>query len=423
MAVKSVQRTGNKISLNIEIDLDGSLFEMEEAIEKAVNEVGSIATQQAIERFDTDGSVIKTGNILWWSKGKVNQKYQTPYGTVDVMRHLYQNKDGGRTFCPLEQEGRIILTSTPKFAKSISSKYTSFGAGHVARDFEENHGRKVSSTYVKSIADVVGMVAQAKEESWEYTPPELDESVATVAVSMDGTCMLTCDTGWRETMVGCLSLYNAGGDRMHSIYLGATPEYGKATFLDRFDRELDHLKRLYPEALFVGLADGAKSNWKHLTPLTDDQVLDFWHVSEYVAEAASMLYPTESQKAEKEKWLEDRLHKLKHDPDGVEGLLADLKARRSELRKKADRGNMAKVLKYISNNKGRMRYSHYLAAGIPIGSGVCEAACKTLVKQRLCGSGMRWKESGASSVISLRAIKMTSDRWSQFWQKIINFGM
>ena len=44
-------------------------------------------------------------------------------------------------------------------------------------------------------------------------------------------------------------------------------------------REIDHVKSLYPGAHFVGIADGAKSNWDFLGPHIDEQVLDFYHVS------------------------------------------------------------------------------------------------------------------------------------------------
>ena len=49
---------------------------------------------------------------------------------------------------------------------------------------------------------------------------------ATVALSLDGTCTLTCEDGWRETMVGTISFYDRDGERQHTIYLAATPEYG-----------------------------------------------------------------------------------------------------------------------------------------------------------------------------------------------------
>ena len=69
-----------------------------------------------------------------------------------------------------------------------------------------------------------------------------------------------------------------------------------------------------------------------------------------------------------------------------------------------------------------MNYALHMDEQLPIGSGVTEAACKTLVKQRLCCSGMRWKIKGAKVVLSLRALVQTTDRWQQFWDKIIQMG-
>ena len=45
---------------------------------------------------------------------------------------------------------------------------------------------------------------------------------------------------------------------------------------------------------------------------------------------------------------------------------------------------------YFQNQKHRMDYHFYREHNFPIGSGLTEAACKTLVKQRLCQSGMKW---------------------------------
>jgi hypothetical protein len=77
---------------------------------------------------------------------------------------------------------------------------------------------------------------------------------------------------------------------------------------------------------------------------------------------------------------------------------------------------------YFNNHRHQMDYPGFLAEGLPIGSGVTEAACKTLVKHRLCASGMRWKDKGAKIVLSLRALTHTVGRWAQFWQKIDQFG-
>ena len=67
------------------------------------------------------------------------------------------------------------------------------------------------------------------------------------------------------------------GERLHTIYVGATPEYGKASFYTRMEGEIEHIKALYPEATYAGVADGAACNWEFLGPHTSFQVLDFYH--------------------------------------------------------------------------------------------------------------------------------------------------
>lgn len=58
-----------KLTLEIEINLEGSMLEMEEKILEALNHAGSIATLKALERFDADGSPIEIGNQKLSSKG------------------------------------------------------------------------------------------------------------------------------------------------------------------------------------------------------------------------------------------------------------------------------------------------------------------------------------------------------------------
>ncbi len=172
-------------------------------------------------------------------------------------RHVYQSSQGGKTYCPLDRDARIIVSSTPKFAKMVSHKYAEFGSARVQHDLQENHGRTVSRCLIQDVAEAVAAVAWAKEEDWSYSLPKLDTPPATITVSLDGACTLMCEDGWREAMVGTLGFYERAGERLHTIYLAATPEYGKATFLGRMEREVLSVKEKYPRAPYVGLADGA----------------------------------------------------------------------------------------------------------------------------------------------------------------------
>ena len=81
------------------------------------------------------------------------------------------------------------------------------------------------------------------------------------------------------------------------------------------------------------------------------------------------------------------------------------------------------AITYFTNHLHQMNYKQYRVDKLPIGSGVTEAACKTLIKQRLCCAGMKWREKGAGVIISLRSLILTKERWNQFWNKIDQYGL
>lgn len=282
MSAQLLSVEGSHVKIVVSIELSRSMLTSEEAIQESLNEAGCLATEAALQYLDTDGSAIEIAGEVMRTKGQQPKAYQTPYGEVVVERHVYQRSGGGKTYCPLEREARIIMTSTPWFAKQVSSKLAYGSARDVQRDLEDNHHRPVAVSYIQRVSQAVASIIEAKEESWNYVPPNMAVEIASVAIGLDGTCMLLCDTGWREAMVGTISLYDALGERQHTIYIGATPEYGKASFLERLEREIERTKARYPNATYVGIADGAASNWQFLKHHTSEQILDFYHASGYL---------------------------------------------------------------------------------------------------------------------------------------------
>jgi hypothetical protein len=421
---KVVRRSGEEVTVEVTVRLNGSLLEMESAIQEATNAVGRCATEEALKHFDADGSLIRVGAIKLTARGRDPKEYQTPYGVVEVERYVYQSSRGGRVFCPLEHQARIVRGATPLFASQISHKYAQLNVRAVQTDLEQNHGRKVSTSYIQNVAEWVGDIATAKEEDWEYEMPALKSAIATVVVSLDGAMIPMADSeGYREAMVGTLSFYDPEGERRHSIYLAAAPEYGKSEFKQRLEREIARAKQHFPEALYLGIADGAASNWSFLEQHTDRQLIDFFHATEYVGKIAQALYPQRRDDDKRALWQHEQCKKLKSDPGALDLLIGEaarLSSRRSLSQQVRD--GVISAWTYFTNHHHRMDYPGFTAQGLPIGSGVTEAACKSLVKQRLCASGMRWKNKGAKVVLSLRALTNTAGRWAQFWQKIDQFG-
>lgn len=424
MAAKVVSRTDDMVTVQIQIPLCKSMLDCETAIQNGLNEAGVVATGAALSRFDTDGTPIVLGSVKFTSKGKVSKGYQTPFGEATIERHVYQSSKGGRIYCPLESAARVVSTSTPKFAKMLSSKYADLGSYRVMKDLEENHGRKVVRSYVQNIAELVGLVAIAKEEAWSYEIPVTEKPVATVSVGMDGTCMLLCDDGWRETMVGTLGYFDRDGNRLHTTYAAAIPEYGKSTFLSHFEKEIADAKARFPNAKYIGLADGAKGNWEFLESHTDVQAVDFWHAAGYLGKAADAMFKGKEHAEAKIAWLDEACHKLKHAQGAAARLLHEMEKFADETKMKSeDREQLRASIIYFTNQKPRMKFAQLQQENLPIGSGVTEAACKVIVKQRLCNSGMRWAKPGAAIVLSLRCLAYSENRWNQFWKKIDQYGL
>jgi hypothetical protein len=339
---------------------------------------------------------------------------------VEVSRHLYQRAQGGETFCPMERDTRIVVTSTPRFAKMVSHKFARGASSAVREDLMENHGRVVARSYLQNLAEAVGTVVEAKEESWRYEVPKLDEAVHSIAIGLDGTCMLLCEEGYREAMTGTISLYDGEGERLHTVYLGASPEYGKGKFFERLEREIAHIKVLYPKAHYLGVADGARCNWDFIAPHVTLQILDFYHASGYLGQVAKVAYPRNA-KARK-LWLDNACHELKHTPGAVNTLLSEMELLAQRTMPKNLRSDLDAAITFFTNHQHQMQYADYTAQHFTIGSGVTEAACKTLIKQRMCLSGAKWVDKGARTVIALRALVLTKDRWSQFWKKVNQYG-
>jgi hypothetical protein len=293
MSVAKITKSDNTgFSIEIKFNYHESMLYGEVEIQKGLNEAGMIATKEILGQFDSDGSAIKMCNQSFSSKGQLEKNYQTPYGEIRIARHVYQSTSGGKTFCPLEHDGRIVVTSTPRFAKMVSSKYSIGSTESVKKDLAGNHERLVNRKTLQTISEAVGAVAQAKEVDWNYMPTadEFEDKVKILSFGLDGTCMQMREDGWREAMAGTLTLYNEEGERMHTSYIAAAPEYGKELFLKKLTDSINKTKDMFPSAMTIGLADGAKENWKFLQQHVEHQIIDFYHVSEYLGAYSKVVY-------------------------------------------------------------------------------------------------------------------------------------
>ena len=140
-------------------------------------------------------------------------------------------------------------------------------------------------------------------------------------------------------------------------------------------------------------------------------ILDLWHAMEYLWKGAHVFHAEGTPDAER--WVRQRLRMLVEGHVGyVIGGLKQMSTKQAL--KGAHRTTVQSIITYFHNNRARMRYDEYLAAGYPIGSGVAEGACRHLVKDRMERTGMRWTVEGAQAILDLRSTYLNGD-WGHFW--------
>src|SRR5229473_6469303 len=167
----------------------------------------------------------------------------------------------------------------------------------------------------------------------------------------------------------------------------------------RLYAQLRELGWLGTNTMVVVVGDGAEWIWNRATWFVHRcEILDFWHALEHAWGFARLRYGDGSQQADQ--WV----HQIAEDLRA--GKVQDVISRLKRLRPKTPqlRESLESLIRYYSENAGRMRYDEYLRLGYGIGSGAVESAHKQVVHTRLRQAGMRWSEAGARRLLALRLL-------------------
>lgn len=230
-------------------------------------------------------------------------------------------------------------------------------------------------------------------------------------VTMDGVLALLHERGWSEIKVGCC--YQTRTRRHPTDPARVEVRAERLSYVTTL-REAEHFGwQLWCEAVRRGvleadevviLGDGAHWIWSIATELfpTAIQILDWYHASQYVWQAASAIWGEGGE--QREAWAREQLDGLWEGKVGE--VLAVLEAAQQQ------GAAVEAALSYYRTHQGRMDYPSYRARGLQIGSGSAESACKQLISARLKGAGMIWDTAGAEAVASVRAW-LKSERWEE----------
>ena len=341
----------------------------------------------------------------WFRVAVTPKTIMTSLGPVTYRRARYRSGASGASPVPVDESLGLVDDYLTRPAAELGLLMMGRCTAREAAAFFAKTGAMTPSV------STLQRLTLSMHECWESLGPEtlgsireaegIPQDATTASVSLDGV-MVPLRSGedgrakasWREAACGTVSFHDAEGKRLKTLYLGRMPESGKLTLKAQLASEVAHIRRARPEIGIVAIADGAADNWTFLETLSPEtEVIDFWHACEHLQ--------TASDHAVAPGWFEKYREILRHDPRGVAKVIRALRHLR-DAAAAPDRAETERELAFFRKHRHRMRYHALKEEGIAIGSGVVEAANKTLGTQRMKRSGMRWRIVGGQAVLTFR---------------------
>lgn len=402
-----------------------------------------------LESYDVKKKPIQINDTTYRWKFSSSKEIMSVFGLIEISRHLYQPDRGGESYIPLDEMWDMEDEyATPEVREAALFTLSHVTPSETAKILKKCATFPLSATAIQSIAERTGTFIESHEKELNAAIRQEEEVPArtkSLVLSMDGVNVLLREPGpckgrpkerpdlklkdkeptsYRNAMVGSISFYGEvppeekSPERLKTLYVSHMPEERAITFKQRFEDEVKEVeKKGGADSIRVALCDGSRSLWKYIdsNPLYEgyEKLLDFYHTSEHLSNAAEALFGKGLPEAKR--WYKKWYEKLKTEEGAAGALLRSIDyyqdtrtLSRSRLK------NVQKEKTYFKRNKKRMKYAEFRKRGLPIGSGVVEAACKSVVKTRMCRSGMRWSREGGQHILHLRNYNK-SDRWDSFW--------
>ena len=426
------------------------ILRFEQDLQAEVRELARALEQWTLNRLEADVDALP--KHVWFEASpytRLNQKTPqpvwTPFGQIRLWRVGYRptNKTGDATLFPLPLCLGLVQGATPGLAERAARLLGGSGMtqSQTLERLRQDHNVHWG---VKKLRQVTAAVSQALTEHRHATQVEqllgwLNQASVSrgphkpvVSVGRDGITLGMRIKGGRLFEVastGTVTVLDRRGKRVGTVYLAYTPEFGQPTMSRELTRLVKDLLARWdgplPRLCYVTDAGDNETAYyervlrrmKH--PSTGQRlpwirVLDYYHASERIWTMAELFFGKGRRATSWARKMQQWLKK----PGGVYRLLHSAAALRDRYLSQRKRTQFQKTYRYLRQRMAFMRYAEYRQWGVPLGSGVTEAACKTVYTQRLKLSGMAWERIGAQTVLNLRVLQL-SGVWETAYGRVL----
>lgn len=420
-------------------------FEFEHEIEAKLREAGRKVVEATYNAAEGDSSRGETTTALPARVKIAGQEYRrnrktprdvaTLFGKIKLRRFIYQSVEPGQPgIAPLEHRlGIVAGAATPALADEAARWQADLPQQQTRTILKQRHGVSwADATLRKVVAGVAERYEPHRAAAGETRLLELlktaEESAGkhapTLSVGRDGV-MVPMRPFWQEAACATVSVLSRRGERLGTVYLGQMPEPGQGTLTAELTSLLTETLRNWrgqlPRLHYVTDAGTHPQDYyryrlawmKH--PRTGEKLqwtwnVDFYHACERVSVLAEALF---GSGPEAEAWASKQRHVLKEKPQGASRVVQRAKALRRQRGLSCSAKAFHGACDYLKKYSPHMDYAACQRLKLPIGSGITEAACKTIFNARFKQSGMRWGEEHPHHILHLRLIHK-----SQLWKQV-----
>lgn len=332
------------------------------------------------------------GNARSFQRGRENLKHGAQ---IELGEELFRQV--------VESEGKAVVRASVDEQLELD-----WSAGQCQA--RASDGRKTSRLYVSADGVLVPTITQAEKDkrrarvmaSREKLPPPARKGLRRLGSVKKGT-----DQRYKQVYV--TALYDQ--EQAHRL-VGLTRK--GVTGLKRLLRREAARVHLRAASERLGMVDGAVCLRNNLEELPLEAiVLDFYHLSEHVGQAAVQTLGTDAQACRQ--WLTEALHTARH--EGYGRFFQKLLDWRGGLRGQKRRA-AGELIQYVARRAEMILYDQCDRQGWDVGSGPMESMCG-VTTDRIKGRGRRWDMDNAEAMMALEALYQSTGLWDTYWDNAL----
>lgn len=426
----------------------GSFEERERVALTLCNEVARRTFQQELQDIaDSFASSVEYQGCVYRQHLPASVSYPSLCGPLDVSRYTYRlvGVRNGPTIVPMELDAGLIEGATPALARNVAHGYgENHMRAHLAllekayrlpppRATLERLAKRLAADVMTKTPAIEPKIrrlervpdnARAIVIGVDRTSAPMEEPSLKPAKPRDKPYLRTppapVEVNYRMAYTATVSLVDDQGETLVTRRYAIEASDSERTMVARAMADVRHYLTQRRDLLVAVVQDGAHEMWNLVRPeleklrtdgllRTWSEAIDFCHLLERLSDALE-LCGDEQRHWRLQSWRAD----LENRDGAINSIASFLRFHRADPSTDEKCEKLEAHITYIENNGDRMRYRKMRCRGLPIGSGVTESACKTLVNMRAKGSGQRWHCPGLRGALNLRAIN-ASDRFDAFW--------